>query len=911
MSIISASGSLVRTPREDIREERAVLTDKHCIDMHGRDIALLISSSCSPSSRVPLERTVSKVLITAANAMQALGHLEYQGDGVVEFKHTHRTIGSSPLKAIQDDIFAREVDREVHCREIATEVSGALEIIREKYYENNEIIFSALGGFVKVKEDELSSFLLQPSLNLKKVRQIETELKHLLDAIEVLSSSDGDVNYQQNLITKRLEGLLKYVQSILIIAEVEKFELSTPGDFERFFDLTRTFENQLYDWNIISRSIQSNPSAVDYSFHADGLSFARKLSKVCVDKFSSRFSFFSSIVERMKELIERKHLAVFSENAGAAQEDMEALDSAFFDLDKLLGKAKKFLTQFSGLKPNTQTQLVIIARDIKKYLINPLVQIKRELRDCCDLDSAAILLELKESCVRAVVSHKALKEQHALIEGDAEVVALCAFLESTSQNLVEIIDQKLSQVVDSTIAQNMSEMNAFLEEKEKDSDWEERMEEFCDQLLEFLNHRFCSSLPEALKKRIGTEIGRIYWRCHFTILEESEAPETIHDMVDFLEKNEELFQTYTREFEAVGGIDSELDSYIRASYFRRIDQLLEQIMSLLQRDVQMFGDRALYYAQKEVSVSLAYEVTEIDTQYNIFTQHASSLLERVGKGDDALNIELSHISSIFSLMLMECWFHFYSEDPEKFVDNFLSQKKIFHKLQTKVLAEGSFSQYQAQLKGKLVGVEAFIRREVESYLEIFTGSATGLLDEIDSCLDYAEPARMAAFHDLYKKIQVVDEQCGKFACESAFVSEKTEHLRLCIQTLKMRFQQSSLAGVREHLKAFEDSIMSELIKSPKEQDFYRERIEAFYCEFIIPKFFGEEGYSPEAIYLFKEKDVILGKIRNILEGKLRESPARTESADLLSSQVTPVSETFGIVPSPSPSRPISSFPDCS
>ena len=108
MSLISASGALVKISEGVIREEREVSSDIHRIAMQGQDISQLIRSSCSVSSTIPLERVVSKVLIAAGNTIEALNNLQYQEGW--EFVHTHRTISSSPLKLIQHGVFAREVE---------------------------------------------------------------------------------------------------------------------------------------------------------------------------------------------------------------------------------------------------------------------------------------------------------------------------------------------------------------------------------------------------------------------------------------------------------------------------------------------------------------------------------------------------------------------------------------------------------------------------------------------------------------------------------------------------------------------------------------------------------------------------------------------------------------------------------
>jgi hypothetical protein len=904
-------------------EQRAIIYDSHHIAVHGRDISELISSSCSLSARVPLERVVSKVLITAANAIKALGNL-HEDAGEHEFKHTSRAIRSCSLKAIQDGIFGREADRGSHAVKIADEVSGALELIRGQLYRNIGVISSALGGVLKMKEEELSSLLHLP-LNVKKLRRIEKEINSLLFGVAAVNPSEEDVgsvdaHYHESpldVTIKRLDGILKYLELCFLIAEVEKLELSTPASFQQFYSLTNTFNLRLYEWKRISQALQTEPDAADYTFHVNGLSFVQNLQSVCNAKFSSGFSLFPSIVERMKKLTERKHRAEFSQNAGAAQEDMAALDSEAFDVDVILGEAKNFLTRFSGPEANTQKQLVFIARDLKRHLIDPLVQLKRELRDCFDLDSAEILIDLKNELVRVALGHKALKDQHALMEGADDILSLCAFFENTCQNLLEIIDQKLSEVVIQEITQYNSKFTELLQEEQSDSNWQDRMEKFCDRLSEFRSHRLESSLSEALKKRVYNECGRMYWTGLFTIVEAYEDPETLGEIVDLLAENQQLFQRYTSELKEIGEIDQALDVRIRSYHFRRVESLSDLLLRLLHVNTLIFGQRALEYAEEKVSFQLAHQIARTSKEFKVYCKEVNSILKSVETGKEALILELKDIESIFSVMLIEYSLRTYSEDPENSIDKFLAKQKRFQELQAEVLAERSSSEYHGKLREKLLGVEAFIRSEVESYVGTFTGAIIGLLDEIEGCSVYSQPERTALFEAFHKRIELLERKCINFISVSAFPSENFTHVRLGIENLKMRFQQDSLRGMRSHLNSLVESMMKELATSPEKAEFYRKQVEAFYSEVVVPNLFGEEAYSPEAIYLFKEEDVILSKIRTISEGGIASSPeirdlttpvGRVGSADLLAAHETPTSEAVGLALSPSPTRPVSSFP---
>ncbi|MCX6990837.1 MAG: hypothetical protein NTX49_07245, partial [Chlamydiae bacterium] len=876
MSLISASSALVKIPERVIREEREVSSDIHYIAMQGQDISQLIHSSCSVSSTIPLERVVFKVLIAAGNTIEALNNLQYQEGH--EFIHTYRTISSSPLKSIQHGVFAREVDRGIHSGRIAAEVSRALELIKGEYCANQGMIACALPSFAMLKEQELASLLYLP-LNLKKLTQIQTELDDLTAAMEWLKSSNDtgsvDADYHEDplvLIRKRLDGILNYVTLPFIVAELEKSDLSTPSDFDQFFSLTNTFEHRLYEWTQISRDIGRAYSAADYSFHTNGISFVQDLRGRCSDKFSTLLPLFSPIIERMKDLTERKRQAVFSEALGAAQEYMEAIDSEAFDIDKLFREAKNFIVRFSGTERSIQKQLVIIGCDIKRYLIDPLKQLKRALSDCFDLDSAESLIELKQEFLEAVRIHKALREKNADIEESAELIALYAFFERESERGLQSINSKLSSVVDDEIRERMSEMDAFLVEGERDSEWQNRMEAFCDRLSKIRNHRACFSLPELDRKRLEVEIRRIFWISSFAI-EEGQPPETVEEMVASLRRNQALFQTYASELEAKGEIDPEVNSQIRASHSARIDLFSQWIVSSLIENTPKYGQRAVHYSQKRLSADLAREIAGTYKEYKDFKRYAISLLEGIEHGKDALNAALSQIGGLFSILLIEYSFRSYSDNPEKCMDRFLEKQKIFRGLQGEVLAEEFPSPYQSRLRERLMGVESLIRRDVENYVGIFTSSIITFSDEIDRYSAYSEPDRAAALADIGAKIQGLDEKYGKFMRESAFTSDNFGQLTLSMQNLKMQFQQGSLGGIPELLKALEDSILREVSTSSRQaESFYVERIQRFYSEHVLPKLFQVSEYSPVALYLVRERDVILGKLQSLFKGRIMGSP---------------------------------------
>ena len=881
MCIMSVGDSLVKNSKGVIQEERAVIADIYHIAMHGRDIAHLIASSCLPSSKVPLERVVSKLLITASNAIQSLGNLTYQGHDEHEFQHTYRTIRSSPLKAIQDDIFAREVDRGTHSGKIAAEVSGALQLIKGQYHKNGDMIFSALGEFVKKQEEDLSS-LLQLPLNLKKLNQIDREIHNLLYAIEVLAPSNREVDCTESspcedlpdLIRKRLDGILKYIELTQLVAEIETFNPSSEVDFQQFFWIANTFELTLYDWMKNSQAIAKKHEGSDYLFYTNGLTFAENLRGLCADKFLSFFSVFTPIVENMKQLAERKFQAEFSQNGAALQEDMVALDSKASDCEIILGEAHNFLTRFSGPDSKPEKQFINIARDIKRHLMDPLKQLKRELRDSFDLDSSESLIDLKKELVKVATNHKGFKEAYVKVEGAGEVVALCEFLQRASENLVGIIDEKLTQVVNEEILEKKSEMESFFEDEVKGQTWQKKMAKFCDGLTKMRRDKLSSFLPEALQTQRHAELRKLYWISSFTI-HENENPLTRKELVSSVNRLKELFQMYHAEIKKIGAIDPELDSWIRDSYSGRINMLSQEILRSATQGIHRYAEKAERYSRMAISRNLAEEISALLKEYKRHKEEASLDLEVLDDRKDPLNTQMYYVQTLFSLMILEYNFPTYAENPEKYLSKFLIKQKYFYKIQGEFSKEQFSSKYQALVGEKLKVLGSFIRDQEENYQGIFTGSIMAFSDELDSWSVLPEAERIGLLKDIHGRIELLDEQYEVFISQCPSRMSELDETRSFIKNLRVKFNHVSLQVVSGLLKSLEDSIMSELsTSSKKEESFYIEKIETFYSEFITLHLLKEVEGSVVAIDLLKEKDIILGKIRSIFEGELMGSPDR-------------------------------------
>ena len=185
-------------------------------------------------------------------------------------------------------------------------------------------------------------------------------------------------------------------------------------------------------------------------------------------------------------------------------------------------------------------------------------------------------------------------------------------------------------------------------------------------------------------------------------------------MVASLRWNQALFQMYASELEEKGEIDPELNSRIRASHSARIDLLSQWIISSFMENTQRYGQRAVHYSEKGLSADLAREIAGTYKEYKDFKRYATSVMEGIEPGKDALNTALSQIGGLFSILRIEYSFRSYSDNPEKYMDRFLEKQKIFRGLQGEVLAEEFPSPYQSRLRESLMGVELLIRRDVEN-----------------------------------------------------------------------------------------------------------------------------------------------------------------------------------------------------
>jgi len=924
MSVISGGKASVQRLEGVTCEGRGVIYDIHNIDVYARDISELIRTSCLPSSKAPLGRIVSNVLITAGKAIEALGCLECDRDTDREYQHTHRTIRFQPLKGIEDEIFIKEVNRGIHSVKIADQVCQALRLIRGEFDRNKGIIAGELDRVVKSKEYELSSLLHLP-LDVKKLRRFEKGIDDLLCALIGLNPTEEDVGsidtdyYRSpfNQIKLRLDGILKYLQLLFIVEEVENLDLSTQDNFERFYFLTDIFNDGLSKWKKIPKILRGEHAGLDCQFDNIPLIFAEDLQGIFVSKFFTNVSFFSKIVEHMKELTGIKYRWEFSIEPKVFREDRRALDSEASRFDQILAKAGNFLTCFSGTKPNNQKQLVFIAGNIKRYLIDPLVHIKRGLRDSFDLDTAEILIDYKKDLLNIVRDHKALKEGNALVEGAVDLVSLCAFFEVRAQNLVDIIDKKLSEIVIDQIAENTLKMNLLLEEEGKNSDWRDRMEKFCDQLCEFRNHRFISSLSEPLQKRMYVEMGRVYWTCCLAIGDYCEDLETLEKKVDLLARNQRLLQAYTSELEKIGEIDADLDHRIRSSYARRVAILSEEIVRSLERDMQAYGDEAMEYAEAPLSRDVASRSLEANQKYKAFQREALSILSRINR-EDALTIDLISIKSIFSCLVMEFSLSKYlKKDVESTMDKFLSkQEKALELSRAGASVEGSWSKYQAKFREKLAGVQAIISSLVGSYEAFFFNSLSALSADIEKCSFHSEAETTPLFKNFRERIEALDGKYREFMSRSSFGSSDFAQLGSSIKRVKRKFEKMFLQGMESSVKSLADSMLTDLTTTPEASELWITRIETFYSQHIIPMVFEEEGCSPEAAFLFREKERMLKTIRTISDGRVVISPeirdmtspvGRVGSTDLSAAQETPTSEALGVELSPSPTRPPSSF----